>query len=38
MYGAMMRISSIGYMFDNEKDVKENAYLATIPSHNFASI
>ena len=32
--GAMMRISPIGYMFDNEKDVIENARLATIPSHN----
>lgn len=32
--GAMMRVSPIGYMFDNEKDVIENARLATIPSHN----
>ena len=32
--GAMMRISPIGYMFDNERDVIENAKLATIPSHN----
>ena len=32
--GAMMRISPIGFLFDNEKDVKENARLATIPSHN----
>ena len=30
----MMRISPIGFLFDNEKDVKENARLATIPSHN----
>ena len=32
--GAMMRISPIGFSFDNEKVVKENARLATIPSHN----
>ena len=32
--GAMMRISSIGFYFENEKEVKENARLATIPSHN----
>ncbi len=32
--GAMMRISSIGYMFDTEKEVIENVKLATIPSHN----
>ena len=32
--GAMMRISPVGFMFDNENDVKENARLATIPSHN----
>ncbi len=32
--GAMMRISPIGYMFDNEKEVIENARLATVPSHN----
>lgn len=32
--GAMMRISPIGFCFDNESDVKENAKLATIPSHN----
>ena len=32
--GAMMRISPIGYLFDKESDVIENAYLATIPSHN----
>lgn len=32
--GAMMRISPIGFLFNNEKDVKENARLATIPSHN----
>ena len=32
--GAMMRISPIGFMFDTEKEVVENAKLATIPSHN----
>lgn len=32
--GAMMRISPVGFMFDNRKDVIENARLATIPSHN----
>lgn len=32
--GAMMRVSPIGYLFDNEKDIIENARLATIPSHN----
>ena len=32
--GAMMRISPVGYMFDSEIDVIENARLATIPSHN----
>ncbi|MBQ3021616.1 MAG: ADP-ribosylglycohydrolase family protein [Bacilli bacterium] len=32
--GAMMRISPIGYMFDNEEDVIKNAKLATMPSHN----
>lgn len=32
--GAMMRISPVGYLFDNEKEVIENARLATIPSHN----
>lgn len=32
--GAMMRISPIGYLFDNEEEVIENAKLATIPSHN----
>jgi len=32
--GAMMRISPVGFLFDNEKEVKENARLATIPSHN----
>ena len=32
--GAMMRISPVGFLFQNEKDVKLNARLATIPSHN----
>lgn len=32
--GAMMRISPIGYLFDSEEEVIENAKLATIPSHN----
>ena len=34
--GAMMRISSVGFMFDSPKEVAENARLATIPSHNSA--
>ena len=32
--GAMMRISPVGFMFDTENDVINNARLATIPSHN----
>ncbi len=32
--GAMARISGIGKMFDHLTDVRENAFLATIPSHN----
>lgn len=32
--GAMMRISPVGYMFDNLEQIKNNAFLATIPSHN----
>ncbi len=32
--GAMMRISPVGYMFNSEEEVIENARLATIPSHN----
>lgn len=32
--GALMRISPVGYLFDTIDDVQENAYLATIPSHN----
>lgn len=32
--GAMMRVAPVGYLFDNEKDVRKNAFLATVPSHN----
>ena len=32
--GAAMRISPIGYLFDNIEDVKRESLLATIPSHN----
>ena len=32
--GAMMRISPVGYLFNTEKDVIKNSYLATTPSHN----
>ena len=32
--GAMMRISPVGFMFNREADVIENARKATIPSHN----
>lgn len=32
--GAMMRISSVGYLFESEEEVIMNAKLATIPSHN----
>lgn len=32
--GAMMRISPVGFMFDNEEDIIKNVTLATIPSHN----
>ena len=32
--GALSRISPVGYMFDNIYLVDQNAYLATIPSHN----
>lgn len=32
--GAMMRISSVGYLFNSLEDIVENAMLATIPSHN----
>lgn len=32
--GAMMRISPVGYLFNTEEEVIENARLATISSHN----
>lgn len=32
--GAMMRVSPVGYLFDKEDEVIENAKLVTIPSHN----
>ena len=32
--GAMMRVSPVGYLFNNERDVERNAILSTIPSHN----
>lgn len=32
--GAAMRIGPVGYLFDTIEEVKENARLATIPSHN----
>lgn len=32
--GAMMRISPVGFLFNNEEDVIKNSYLATIPSHH----
>ena len=32
--GAIMRISPVGFMFDKEEDVINNAINATIPSHN----
>ena len=32
--GAMMRISPVGFMFNNERDIIKNSRLATIPSHN----
>lgn len=32
--GAAMRISPVGFLFDTLEEVKENSYLATIPSHN----
>lgn len=32
--GAMMRISPVGYLFNTENEVIENAKLATISSHN----
>jgi len=32
--GAMMRVSAVGYLFDNEEDIIKHAKLATISSHN----
>ena len=32
--GAMMRISPVGYLFHNEEEIRKQARLATIPSHN----
>lgn len=32
--GAMMRISPVGYLFNTEEEIIENAKLVTIPSHN----
>lgn len=32
--GAMMRISPVGFLFNSEDEVIENAKLVTIPSHN----
>jgi len=32
--GAAMRISAVGFLFDNMEEVKKNSYYATIPSHN----
>lgn len=32
--GALMRISPVGFLFNSYDDVVENAYQATIPSHN----
>ncbi len=32
--GALMRISPIGYLFNNENDIIKEATLATIPSHH----
>lgn len=32
--GAMMRISSVGYLCNSEEEVKRNVIAATIPSHN----
>ena len=32
--GAMMRISPVGYLFNNEDDVINHSYLSTAPSHN----
>lgn len=32
--GAMMRISPVGYLFNNEEEIKKHSFLATIPSHH----
>lgn len=32
--GAIMRISPVGYLFDNEQEIIKQATLATMPSHN----
>lgn len=32
--GSAMRVAPIGFYFNNLEEVKKNAYLATIPSHN----
>lgn len=32
--GAMMRVAPVGFLFNTEQEVKENAVLATEPSHN----
>ncbi len=32
--GAMMRVSPVGYLFNNEIDVIKNAFLSCIPTHN----
>ncbi len=32
--GSAMRISPVGFLFNTIEEVKENSYLATIPSHN----
>ena len=32
--GSAMRISPVGFLYDNLKDVKYQSYLATIPTHN----
>ena len=34
--GALMRLSPVGYLFNNEKDVLEESIKATKPSHNSA--
>ena len=34
----MMRISPVGFLFNTEEDVRKNARLATIPSHNNSDV